>query len=474
MEDELSRFFKFKWSKNKIGATLLVLIILCAIAGGGYLFHSKAEGPHPFWDSVWDVYVNLFASLCAFVAAFLIVRFISWVFRRHEDEIKVSYKNSKMLSIYKNDYKEDKKHEYRKEFPLHPTKEGQKKEPKCIVYCKELFFAKDCKVLIEDLPDEHFEVDTFIQMHAPRLLGAHSASKTVNEITPRLNDCVLPTKENNNTATLQITRSTYLNHLLTNRVLDYPIAADVTLRRLYEEMSQLTELKRSKMSNHIGINALVFLTGEGKKYLIIPKRGKKATVVKNGVTASIASRLTIKDYNKAIEDESLLSFIEGECIKKCAAEKLLLETRKDSDEQKVKAKKVVDEMVSMQVNFLGLARDPYEGGKPTLFYYVEWPISRKTFGELAKGDYKAEDIDEIVKLMIEDWDNIQLKVPKCKKCEKKRATEEDRKKADEAEAKRYDKARLVINGKPFIFEQNLMANFWFYLKHKGEIEDEKA
>lgn len=496
MEDEISRFFKFKWSKNKFEAIALVLIILGLILGGGYFLHKITESPHHFCDSVWDVYVNLFASLCAFVAAFLIISFISWVYRKHEDELKVSYKNSKMLGIYKNKYEDKIRksfHPYRKSFSLHP---GVKKE--CIVYFDKLFLHKKVgDFTIEDYPNRYFEVNTFIDTHAAQLLGAHSGSTTSNEFTPRLEDFV-PASTANNKHTLVITRSTYVNHLLTNRAMDYQLGPDVSLRRLYESIDVLTSLPLSKMSNHIGINALVFLKEKQKeasqeqvkRYLIVPHRGKDATVVKNGITASIATRLKLDDkYKKAAAKGTLEQYIEKGCIEQ-SMERALLLTKDGLDAVKKAA----------EIHFLGLARDPYEGGKPTLFYYVELDMKREQFWDLTKPNYKKGEIDEIEELVLVEWDNIILNVPdptlferawkEIKKFVKKLKNEEDGDlERDQEEALQYDKAKLQL--KPyykrpkkdtdpkegiefkedsFIFEQNMITNFWFYLNHAKQIK----
>jgi len=480
MEDEISRFFKFKWGKSKLDVTLMVLLILTLIGGVGYLSHLAKECS-PSWGTFWDLYINLLASLLAFIFAFFIIWLISWVYRRHEDELKVSYKNSQMLKIYKNK-KDGTPHSYRKAFPLHADDGAP-----CIVYCKELFLHQDGKddFAITDIPDKYFEVNHFIEMYTDKLLEAHSASTTTNEFTPRLEDFAPASPENKNKATLTITRSTYLNHLLTNRVLDYQIAPNITLRRMYESIDELTALPLSKLSNHIGINALLFLVETDKqnnttRYLVLPHRGKDATVVKNGVTASVATRLMINHYEKAKEnDSSLVDYIEHQCVRESVEEKLPW----DNNDKVKKTKR--DEMLDkMQIRFLGLARDPYEGGKPTLFYTIDLAVAREDFASLMDKDYKPEGIDAIQDLMIVAWDNIRMDVPSPQECEAHRSTEKERAKADIAEAKRYDKAKLKlikpqrivkdelkdIKDKSFIYEQNLIANFWFYLTQTGQIE----
>lgn len=472
MEDELSRFFKFQWSKNKFLSVVIILLIIAMIVVPGIFLQPHVEEATCL-KTAWDIYVNLIASLLAFLFAIAIIYLISRIFRRHEDELKVSYRNSKMHTIYKDKGEDkDKWHPYKKSFPLHS---GDKYE--CEVYCNELFFHEDGEsdFRIIDIPDKYFKVTHFIDIHADKLLAAHAGSKTTNEFTPRLEDFAKASTKNGNINTLTISRSTYVNHLLTNRAMDYEIGKDVSLRRMYESIDVLTDLPLSKMSNHIGINALVFLTGEtGRDYLILPRRGKDATVVKNGITASIASRLMIDDnYTEAIKNgaESAEEYIREGCIKN-AFERALLLT--ENGVKKVQSKATI--------HFLGLARDPYEGGKPTFFYYVDLNLTREKFWKLTQDNYKAEGIDAIKELMIVDWKNIHLTDVYPKREEADRYDDE---KLQLTGAYRHSKFVWWHPGKKefqsrswqkdkFIFEQNLIVNFWFYLKHKGEIEDEKA
>jgi len=481
MEDELKRFFKFKWGKSKLDVTLMVLLLISLFGGIGYLLHSVKD----CWDTGWDVYINLIASLLAFIFAFLIILLISWVYKRHEDELKVSYKNSQMLKIYKNINK-DEKHKYRQEFHLHP----EKHEQPCIVYCDKLFFCNENKngIKIIDKPDTYFEVNHFIELHAVELLGAHSASKTTNEFTPRLQDFEKASDKNGNKPVLTIARSTYVNHLLTNRVLDYQIAEDVSLRRMYESIDVLTELPISKMSNHIGINALLFLIEDGTRYLVMPHRGKDATVVKDGVTASLATRLMVEGYEKATNKEE---YIKETCVREEIKKKLPW----TKDEKKKTA--LTSLLDNMKICFLGLARDPYEGGKPTLFYTIDLETTCDKFASLMYPDYVPQDIDAIKDIMIVEWNNISLDVAEPSEVEKTTTrTDDNYTKLDQLEAERYDVAKLKlknprriekdkskksedpiciltdIKDKSFIFEQNLIANFWFYTKQQEYIKQQ--
>lgn len=483
MEDYIKLFIKFHWKKNKWLAFLQYALVVIVFLGTVFLLWYYCTD-HALRRPIWELGVNLLASLIAFIIAYYIVFGISYSLRKHEDELKVSYKNSQMLKIYKNEDK-DKKHDYRKQFKLHPEKDEQP----CIVYCKELFLCKENTngITIIDKPDTYFEVNHFIELHAVELLGAHSASKTTNEFTPRLQDFEKASDKNGNKHIITIARSTYVNHLLTNRVLDYQIAEDVSLRRMYESIDVLTELPISKMSNHIGINALLFLVENGTRYLVMPHRGKDATVVKDGVTASLATRLMVEGYEKATNKEE---YIKETCVREEIKKKL--PWTKD-EKKKTDLTSLLD---NMKICFLGLARDPYEGGKPTLFYTIDLETTCDKFASLMYPDYVPQDIDAIKDIMIVEWDNISLDVAEPSKVEKTTTrTDDNYTKLDQLEAERYDEAKLKlknprriekdkskksedpicilkdIKDKSFIFEQNLIANFWFYTEQQEYIKE---
>ena len=448
MEELLSVFFSFHFDRHKktavINSIILGLVLIVII---GLLWIPDYE---LCWNTLWNIHLNLVASLIAFGIAFTVLIVISRSLQRYEDEFKVSYRNSKMHLQY------GKKSEYHKQFRLgdDPTK------AEFVVYVNDLFLAKDTfNLVIHDEPNKLFEVDPAIKVFAPQLLNAHATSKKVNELTPRLEN--FEVTGDNKTIILTISRSTYLNHMLTNRAMDYALAPHATLRELYENTKELSHLPESKMSNHLGINALIFLQGEnGKKILVLPKRGKDATVVKNGVTASIAARLELGHYEAAKQkgEEQLKQFILGDCcIKSIKASSFALS--KQGIEQ-------MKEALKGHITFLGLARDPYEGGKPTLFYYIELSQTPEDFEKWQDVHYKRDGVDAAEQVLFAEWDSLQMANIKPRNISAEEAKEEDK-----VDDKSYDQAMLSATilrkgRKPktglFTFEQNLIANLWFY------------
>ena len=459
MEDHLSRFLHFriksnkKWTLFRI-SPLIVMIVLLVIA---FIF---AKYRCPEWDFLFDIYINLVASIIALVFAYYMILAISFLLGRHEDEIKVSYRNSKMLKQYKKDSP------YRKVFRLRDDSN------KFVVYCDDLIKCdNNTKVEVVDHPERRFELDTFIKLHSFELHEAHSRSLSEHSLTVRMCDFQAPNEKNNRTAVITTERSTYLAHMLTNRVLDYPLKDDISIRYLYENTNVLNDPKHAKMSNHFGINALVFLepaAGEkkGEKYLLMPKRGPNATVVKNGVTASIAVRLKMDGSEDLKEifpngygDKLTTEFVTHDCIYYCLKNCLLLTDKGTADVKKLLTEK------PDRITFLGLARDPYEGGKPTLFFAVTLPMTPEEFHKMQNPDYKAGSIDEVEEILVVDWKAIDIKYK-----HNKRFADVDDKNIDDKDT---DNAKLVLTDilskrkKPqkLIFEQNLISNFWFYTEY---------
>jgi len=153
--------------------------------------------------------------------------------------------------------------------------------------------TKEATYEIVDDPNRDFHVDTFIQSHFTQLIGAHEASYVENKNMIRLDDC---TTSGEGRYVLKTGRTVFYNDLLTNRMMDYKFCGDITLRALYEPGKYLTPLAESRLSNHIGINVLIFCGDQ----ILFPCRGGAATQTKNGVTSGVAIGLSEPDVIKAI------------------------------------------------------------------------------------------------------------------------------------------------------------------------------
>ena len=419
----------------------------------GFLILIAAVGGLIYWLCVADqnvlndVVSNMVAAIIGFLITFVALRLLFLLSHRNEDKNKVSFANSDMWKQYGK--------KYRVQFLLHNTV--------CTVYFEPMFIHKpDKQLVVEDNPNQFFELDAFIKSQFFTLIEAHAMSDTTNSITVRLKD-VVETRDGR--IILSTMRSTYLAHMLTNRALDYELKPGITIRSLFENTDTLIPLQRSRLSNHLGINALVFLPeGENKhKWLLVPERGKHATVAKEKVTASIATRVKMESFKNDYRDMLTSEYITQTCIKDSIADAI----------------QAVSPAIT-QIRLLGLSRDIYEGGKPTLFYvvYLNWSTAdyeeaHKEFirlkheklqlqkqkdknGELP---LKKESIDEVETVHIVDWQTVQMDTNAPAEIESD----------PKFYPKKYDKALLTFKDYHNIlhakaFEQNLIANFWFFSK----------
>ena len=427
-----------------------------------------------------DMIVNLVASGTTVIAAFILYKVFVYWRQKYEDENKVSYRNSDMWNQYGTNY--------RNIFKMNDSY--------FVVYSEKLFCydEKSTSLVIQDKPKDFFVLDPYIKAHCSTLLEAHAKSKKTDSVTVRLKDFEKPSAKNGNKTIIRTERSSYLAHLLTNRALDYMLEGDLSIRRLFENDKALRPPRRAMLSNHFGINALVFLKeGDDKRaWLLLPHRNKTATVAKNKITASIATRLEmdLKDKNgKARFKEGYDSklnekyIINGYCIE-------------DNLEKHIWVPKnwLSDNKIPTKIIFLGLSRDIYEGGKPTLFYAVELGMTPQKYmegRELRKTQKKKEQlqeesekslfrlpkpdrsIDEIENIHIVKWSLVKMQSIKDEE-----TNELINPHSDSYYDTRLDKAKLMLSewdeqdakdGKYQVkeqaleeeFEQNLIANFWF-------------
>jgi hypothetical protein len=244
---------------------------------------------------------------------------------------------------------------------------------------------------VVDKNDKMFEPDGLIVNSFFDIMKSHGGSYKHNEITVRLDDY---TRSDDGEITLYTSRSTVFNHLITNRAIDYYIQGHMTLRDIYESEPSLTSLAKSKMSNHIGINAFLIIECGNKKYLVLPKRGKTSTISKGLVTSSIASRLILDNPQKNISGDSKIPFREQVCS--------LLRDKLSFCEQLNGKQKI---------HFLGFGRNLYEGGKPQFYYCVRMSCSEVNIQEvllnMKKCKQTKEQLDLDIGLMLIELDSLK-------------------------------------------------------------------
>ena len=229
-----------------------------------------------------------------------------------------------------------------------------------------------------------------------RIFAAHSSSAKANFLTIRMDDYDAQNK------VFHLSRSTYFNHLVTNRAMDFQLFEDISLRDMYEYGPQLTPLSESKMSNHVGINALVFLKGG---YLLIPRRRADSTISKNMVTSSIAVML---NFPEAYTNDPRSVRITSEYLLHDNIVQNLTDRVKITPDEWLEQGKI-------DVSFLGFGRNIYEGGKPQMYYAVYLDVSVEEFWanrdqciEQLKAEGKTDYLDVDKCIYVAKWDSMKV------------------------------------------------------------------
>ncbi len=219
------------------------------------------------------------------------------------------------------------------------------------------------EVSITDV-DRRYPLPHYIQYNSQDLLKAHSTTSFKrNETTIRLKDVDFI----NNKLHLFTERSTYYEMLMTNRCMDFEHHPNMTLRQIYEYAELITDISESKLGNQIGINGLV-ITSDG--YLLIEKRDLSKSTWKDKFSQPISLAMKKKDIKehlgKAELGNNAVSDIFLAIIENTLSSNYGISIEKG------------DYTFNFNQNFLGLARDLLEGGKPNLYFYVTLNIDAKT------------------------------------------------------------------------------------------------
>ena len=317
-----------------------------------------------------DTFSNLLSIFFGFIISHLTLGIFKIISIKLEDVAKVSDNTEQLMKIYTDE-------KCRKVVKLNGTE--------TIVLYNDLIADKNCKIKVVDNKDNIFEPDDFVKDNFHNLMRAHQHSTKRNLLTVRLDDCK---KTGDNEYTLTMSRSTYFNHLITNRAADFKLESGISLRDYYEYGTNVTGLKDSVMSNHLGVIALVYLK-DGE--LLLPRRKETSTISKNKITSSIATRLNLPSDNN-ITTEYLM--------KDCIMEELVSRTQINPA--------LLDES-EIDIEFLGCGQDIYEVGKPHLYYKVVLKnISRQDYLANAIKKENNNDIDEDKYIYVAKRDSLKF------------------------------------------------------------------
>ncbi len=292
---------------------------------------------------------------------------------------------SHVKRIYRNELKNREKDRFSKAHRAHEEAVKLFKQKKLYLPSINVFtnLLGDTKLEFNDSCEPH-KLPTFVIEHADELLLAHKHSQTRNSNTIRLKDF----SSEGNTLKLTTQRSTYYHMLITNRCMDYNFSNGLSMRGLYEYEKQICPLPRSKFGNQIGINGLI-VTKDG--YVLVEKRDHKKTTWKNKFAQSIS--LALKVDGVILNEDGIIGKTSeaAEASIKKVIEKTLLDNFGLKRPESTTEGEPDYEPFVLEKNFLGIARDLLEGGKPNLYFFVETNHTAAAFAQKLRTAAKNDD-----------------------------------------------------------------------------------
>ena len=207
------------------------------------------------------------------------------------------------------------------------------------------------------LPDE-------IHGYEPELMAAHKQKDNYNSLAIRV--CKWEWDINEKVFKISTGRTTYFNSLLTNRAMDYKLKNGYTVRDLLCYGPNIPDLKKSKLSNQIGVNGFLISSDH---YLCLVYRGTHLAIGKRTYGTSISGDIHTRykmesDNTFKVDKDGIL-----ESIRKTYIVELRLreyEGQKDDD--------ILDKN---SIKILAAYRDIVEGNKPQLLSCVEYKRDKK-------------------------------------------------------------------------------------------------
>ncbi len=238
------------------------------------------------------------------------------------------------------------------------------------------------KIVICDKAQKKYALPQKIQDEFDNIIQKHLSSTTYNQLNIRVDKIHC----DNNTLTLNTSRTTFYDSLVTNRALEYKFTDNLTIKDLYCYGPFLPSLDESVFSNHLGFNIFVKTSDD---YFIFIMRGDNVSIGKNtlgcGVSASLKSKYALNELLE-FDNDGLRKAISGELN-----DELFI--------QNVPENFILDD----RCNIIAFYRDWIEGGKPQLLIYLDLKISREKVNELFR-----EGIDKKYRKKSEDKKNEKM------------------------------------------------------------------
>lgn len=221
------------------------------------------------------------------------------------------------------------------------------------------------KIEIKD-SQNMYHLPSMLDENFDYLLSAHDTSTIYNQLNVRVDDWFMQEKK----FVINTSRTTYFNSLVTNRALDYKMRNGSSVRDFYCYGPFSPELKKSKLSNHLGFNG--FIESEDG-YIPFVQRGKHVSIGKNTLGTSVSASLKTK---YALDEEKTFS-LEG-----------LKESIKNEIEDELKIKPIELEKIELSNCIISAYQDLVEGGKPQLLLYVKSTLKKSEISARFKNETK--------------------------------------------------------------------------------------
>lgn len=323
--------------------------------------------------NIWKLFSKIDLTVfIAIIIAFIVnvsTNLISKYFRKKiEDVIKLSddyeilikqYPCQEMISY--NNKQEPNIKLFRK-----IIKENNKNPIKIPVILEQLLIETNINVI--DSKDKQYKLPEIIKDNYETIMKAHEFSDVYNQLNIRLDNYKFNSEKN--LLTLETSRTTYFDSLVTNRAMDYKWGLKSSNRELLDYGPYVHSLSESKLSNHLGFNGFVE-TSDGK--IIFVQRNNDVSIGKgtlgNSIGASLKTMYALDD-NKNFTEAMLINSMEKEL------------------EDELSIPNNCYEFSSK--NIIAIYRDLVEGGKPQLLFYVKIKKSSEEIKELFDNDNKKK------------------------------------------------------------------------------------
>lgn len=222
-----------------------------------------------------------------------------------------------------------------------------------------LFWEKKIKKISIEDDKSHYKLPVFVESNFDKLFQAHSYSDIYNQIKIRLDDYTY----DKNTLTLNTSRTTFYNSLVTNRAMDYKLGPNLSIRELYSMGPKIEPFKESLLSNHIGVDAFIE-TSDGD--IIFSWKKKNNSIAKKTLGISVMSSLNTKYALNDAEEFTYQGLVE--CIHDAIQQTLGIPKTEYS--------------FNIEKNLIAFYRNLVEGGKPQFLLHIKCRLTTDELKEI--------------------------------------------------------------------------------------------